>query len=178
MTTKTKEVKLSPNPFMFEVLDLVLKQRTKANKIKVLREYRDDSIIAVFLWNYVPALVSALPPGEVPYAALKDLEVGNDTLSDTVKKQIESSTAMDSMGSNQRTSIRREFQIFYNFLKGGNDSLSSVRRETIFINLIEGLHPLEAEILMLTKDKRLTDRYNLPFDLIREAYPDVTWDRS
>lgn len=169
--------KLSYNPFMFEVLDLVVKQKTKAKKIEALQEYRDDSIIAVFLWNYAPRLQSALPPGDVPYAALKELELGNDTLSETVRKQINTDQMVDAMGSNQKTSIRREYRIFYNFLQGGNDSLSSIRRETMFINLLEGLHPREAEIIILTKDKRLTDKYPISFDLIREAYPDVHWDR-
>lgn len=169
--------KLEYNPFMFEVLELACKQRTKDKKIEVLREYRDDSIIAVFLWNYVPTLISIFPPGPVPYSALKEMELGNDTLSETVQKQINVNQMVDAMGANQRTSIRNEYKIFYNFLKGGNDRLSSIRRETMFINLLQGLHPKEAEILILTKDKKLTDRYSLSFDLIREAYPDVQWDR-
>jgi hypothetical protein len=82
---------------------------------------------------------------------------------------------IDSVGSNQRTSLREEYTKFYNFIKGGNDSLSSIRRETIFIQLLEGLHPKEAQILCLTKDKKLTDVYNLPFDLIKEAYPFIVW---
>lgn len=169
--------KLPYNPFMFEVLELACKQRTKDKKIEVLREYRDDSLISVFLWNYVPSLVSAVPPGPVPYSALKEMELGNDTLSETVQKQINADQMVDATGSNQRTSIRNEYKIFYNFLRGGNDSLSSLRRETMFINVLEGLHPKEAEIIILTKDKKLTDKYPLSFDLIREAYPDVIWDR-
>lgn len=169
--------KLQPNPFMFEVLELACKQKTKAKKIEVLQEYRHDSIIAVFLWNYVSSLVSALPEGEVPFAALKELAVGNDTLSETVNKQINVDQMTDYLGSNQKTSLRKEFTILYNFIRGGNDELSSIRRETMFINMLEGLHPKEAEIIILTKDKNLTSRYPLPFELIREAYPDVQWDR-
>lgn len=169
--------KLGPNPFMFEVLDFACNQRTRAKKIEILQEYRDNSIIAVFLWNYVPSLISALPEGEVPYSALKELELGNDTLSEAVSKQVNATQSVDTFGSNQRTSIRREYSRFYNFIRGGNDSLSGIRRETMFINVLEGLHPREAEILILTKDKRLTDKYALPFDLVREAYPDVQWDR-
>lgn len=187
MTTATKKTtakkatkppeKLGPNPFMYEVLELACKQRTRPKKIEILQEYRDNSIIAVFLWNYVPSLLSALPSGEVPYSALKELELGNDTLSESVNKQVRRTESIDTYGSNQRTSIRSEYNRFYNFIKGGNDSLSGIRRETMFINILEGLHPKEAEILILTKDKNLTDRYPLPFDLIREAYPDVQWDR-
>lgn len=175
--TKSTTTSLQPNPFMFEVLDLVVKQRTKAKKIEVLQEYRDDGFIAIFLWNFVPSLQSAIPPGEVPFSALKELDLGNDTLSETVNKQMNSQERIDAYGAIGKTSIRSEYHIFYNFLKGGNDTLSSIRRETMFIKMLEGLHPREAEIVILTKDKRLTDRYKISFDLVKEAYPDVVWNR-
>lgn len=175
-TVVASSIELQPNPFAFEVFDLILKQRTKSKKIEVIQKYRDDSIIAVWLWNYTN-LQSALPHGDVPYAGLEELTVGNDTLSATVGKQIKSTDSIDTYGANNRTTIRNEFQNFYNFIRGGNDSLSSIRRETTFINLVQGLHPREAEILILTKDKKLTDKYPIPFELIREALPDVVWDR-
>ena len=74
-----------------------------------------------------------------------------------------------------RSSIRKEYQKLYNFVRGGNDGLSSIRRETMFINLLQGLHPLEAEILILTKDKKLGDKYKLTKEIIAEAYPDIKW---
>ena len=82
-----------------------------------------------------------------------------------------------SLGSQDqgKASIRKEFTKFYNFLKGGNNGLSSLRRETMFINILEGLHPLEAEILILTKDKRLTDKYKITKDVVSAAYPQITW---
>jgi hypothetical protein len=169
-------IELQPNPFAFEVFDLILKQRTKPKKIEAIQKYRDDSIIALWLWNYT-SLQSALPFGDVPYAGLEELNVGNDTLSATVGKQLKSGEPVDTYGANNRTTIRKEFQNFYNFIRGGNDSLSSIRRETMFINLVQGLHPREAEILILTKDKKLTEKYPIPFELIREALPDVVWDR-
>ena len=60
-------------------------------------------------------------------------------------------------------------------MKGGNDTLSTTRREMMFINLLEGLHPREAEILILTKDHNLTDKYKITLDVVKEAYPDITW---
>ena len=64
---------------------------------------------------------------------------------------------------------------FYHFIKGGNDSMSGVRRETMFINILEGLHPLEAEVVCLCKDKNLSDRYKITKEIVSEAYPDITW---
>ena len=64
---------------------------------------------------------------------------------------------------------------FYNFIKGGNDGLSILRRENIFINLLQGLHPLEAEIICLVKDKKLSDRYKITKEIVAEAFPQITW---
>jgi len=60
-------------------------------------------------------------------------------------------------------------------VKGGNDSLSSIRREVMFLNILEGLHPEEAEILVLIKDGNLSNKYKISFDNVKQAYPDITW---
>ena len=150
--TKTKsETKLPPNPFMNEVLELASKQRSKAKKAEILREYSCDALKALLIWNYDDTVISVLPPGEVPYKPNEN-PLGTD-----------------------HSSLRREWKNLYNFVKGGNDSLPSLRRETIFIQILESFHPTEAEVLCLVKDKRLTDKYKLSLDVIKEAYPDITW---
>jgi hypothetical protein len=45
----------------------------------------------------------------------------------------------------------------------------------MFINLLQGLHPSEAEVLILTKDKKLGNKYKISFENVKEAYPDITW---
>ena len=45
----------------------------------------------------------------------------------------------------------------------------------MFINILEGLHPLEAEILVLVKDKKLTDKYKITKEIVSLAYPQITW---
>ncbi len=45
----------------------------------------------------------------------------------------------------------------------------------MFINLLQGLHPREAEVIVLTKDKKLGEKYNITFDQVKEAYPDIEW---
>ena len=150
-TKTTTKVKLPPNPFIHEVLALLSKQRTKAKKIDLLREYRDDSLTAILIWNFDETVESAIPPGDVPFKS-NDVPVGTD-----------------------HTSLRREWRQLYHFVKGGNSSLSGLRRETMFIQMLEGLHPKEAEIICLTKDKRLTEAYKLSYDVVKEAYPDITW---
>jgi hypothetical protein len=53
--------------------------------------------------------------------------------------------------------------------------MSAIRRETMFINVLEGLHPLEAEIVCLCKDKQLQSKYKITKEIVSEAYPDITW---
>ena len=154
-TTRKKKVELPPNPFVHEILDYVESQRTKPKKVQALQEHRDDSLTAVLIWNFDDRVQSAIPEGDVPYNP-NEVPVGTD-----------------------HTSLRREYAQLYHFIKGGNDSLSNIRRESMFIQMLEGLHPDEAEIICLVKDKNLTDKYKLTQDQVAEAYPDIVWgDRS
>ena len=186
-TTKPKVVKakttaipkLPNNPFVYEVFDACSKQRTKAKKIEVLKTYAHDSVMAVLIWNFDESIVSLLPEGDVPYGNTREDNRVTGSLSDKINDAVgmmrESGSA--SLGSQDqgKASIRREYTKFYNFLKGGNNGLTSLRRETMFINILEGLHPLEAEILVLVKDKKLTDRYKITKDIVSTAYPQIVW---
>ena len=167
------------NPFAFEVLNAASKQRSKANKVKVLQKYSHPSIKALMIWNFDDTVVSLLPPGEVPYATNLEDETATGTLSEKINDAVDKMSELrtTSLGSQDQgqASIRKEFTKFYNFIKGGNDSLSGLRRETMFINILQGLHPLEAEILILVKDKDLDTKYNISKDVVSQAYPDITW---
>ena len=171
--------KLPVNPFVFEVLEAASKQRTKAKKIEVLQRYAHDSIMAVLIWNFDESVISLLPEGEVPYGNTREDNSVTGTLSDKINDAVgmiaeSGSTSLGSQAQG-KASIRKEYTKFYNFLKGGNNGLSNLRRETMFINILEGLHPLEAEILILTKDKKLTDKYKITKEIVSAAYPQITW---
>ncbi len=145
------KVKLPNNPFQTEILDLVSKQRTKKQKVEVLHEYRNDDLVSLLIWNFDDTCFSALPEGGVPYKP-------NDAPAGT-----------------EHTSLRQEVRHFYNFIQGGNPSLSKTRRENIFIQILETLHPDEAQLLVTVKDKCLEDFYNITQEVVSEAYPDITW---
>ncbi len=185
-TRKPRTVKVSAipelprNPFVFEILDLVSKQRTKAKKVAVLQRYGDLSLKQILKWNYDTSIVSVLPEGEVPYGKFEDdaKTSGNLTKKITLEVRRMHETGSFSLGSSDKqghTTIRREARNFYRFVRGGQDSLSSLRRETMFINILEGLHPLEAEILVLVKDGKLEEAYNISKDVVSEAFPDIIW---
>jgi len=185
-TTKKPAVKIAEpienlpaNPFIFEILNLAAKQRTTVKKVEVLQKYAHPSLKALFIWNFDETIVSILPYGDVPYSAVDEQDSFKGTLSekiaDAVNKMEELGTR--SLGSQDqgRSSIRKEYQKFYNFIKGGNDGLSNLRRETMFINILQGLHPLEAEIICLVKDKKLETKYKINKDVVSKAYPDIIW---
>ena len=144
-------VKLPPNPFVHEILELVDSQRTKAKKIEILKEYNDLALKAILIWNFDPTAISVLPEGPVPYKE-NEVPVGTD-----------------------HTSLRREWKNLYHFVKGGNDRLSAIRRETMFVQMLEGLHPEEAKIVCLVKDKDLESKYKITYDMVQQAYPDIQW---
>jgi hypothetical protein len=182
--TKTKKIDASPevlptNPFAFEVLATVSKQRTNAKKVEVLRKYEDPSLKTILIWNFDESIISLLPGGDVPYASAGEQTSYSGTLSEKIDDAVNKMEEMNSksLGSMDqgRSSIRKEYHMFYNFVKGGNDTLSSLRRETMFINILEGLHPLEAEIVCLVKDKRLQTKYKITKEIVSEAYPDIKW---
>ena len=186
-TTKPKrtlQVKTLPelpnNPFIFEILDLASRQRSKAKKIEVLRKYDHKALRHVLIWNFDEGIVSILPEGEVPYVGYDEnvSYSGSSTtkLSHQVRSMHEKGNFSLGAGDQQgHTTIRRESKHFYRFVKGGDDRLNAIRRETMFINILQGLHPLEAEIVCLIKDGRLSDSYNITREVVAAAFPDIIW---
>ena len=149
--TSKAQVKLPPTPFIHEILDLVEDQRTKAKKVEILKEYETPALKSLFIWNFDPSVISLLPEGVVPYNR-NDVPVGTD-----------------------HTSLRSEYKQLYHFVKGGNDQLSSLRRESMFIHMLEGLHHDEADIICLVKDGQLNKKYKLTREIVETAYPDIIW---
>lgn len=170
---------LPANPFVFEVLNLISKQRTNLKKVEVLQRYEDPSLKSILIWNFDESIKSALPDGIVPYSSVGEQGSFSGTLSGKIEDAVGKMEELNSrsLGSQDqgRSSIRKEYTKFYNFIKGGNDGLSSLRRETMFINVLEGLHPLEAEILFLVKDKKLETKYKITKEIVSQAYPDIKW---
>ena len=142
---------LPPNPFVHEILEYVGKQKSKIAKVEALKEYRNDALVSILIWNFDETVVSLMPEGDVPFTP-NDSPLGTD-----------------------HTSLRREAKNLYHFVKGGNDTLNGIRRETMFIQMLEGLHPDEARIIILVKDKRLSNEYAVTYDQVKEAYPDINW---
>ena len=146
--TKTK---LPKDALVSEILDAASKARSKAKKVEILQEFDSPALRAVLIWNFDESARSMLPDGDVPYSP-NEAPKGTD--------------------HNRLTS---EYKNLYHFVKGGNDTLAPLRRESMFIQLLERLHAEEAEVICLTKDKNLTSKYKLTRDVVADAFPDIAW---
>ena len=143
--------KLPPHPLQSEILQAVSSAKTKPQKISLLIEHRSPALVALFVWNFDDSVKSALPEGEVPY------------------------TPNDSPTPESQSKLASQYRTLYNYVRGGNDTLKQTRREALFIELLESLHPDEAEIICLVKDKNLGKKYRITHNVVKEAYPDVEW---
>ena len=134
-----------------EILQKVNNAKTKAEKKEILRQYNTQSLRSLFIWNFDESVKSLLPEGDVPYRP-------NDT-----EKGL------------QHTYLENEQRKFAYFVKGGIN-VSNMKREEIFIGLLETLHRDEAELLCLVKDKNLQKKYTrISSTLIKEAFPEIQW---
>ena len=177
---KAPSLELPSNPLLFEIFDLVSRQRTKAKKVEALKKYANLAVKSVLIWNFDETVMSALPEGDVPYAEPEDQLKYDGTLSEKIS--VESRQMYEdgsfSLGTNDpgaKTTVLSQAKNLYHFVVGGNGGLNAMRRESMFINLLQSIHPLEAEILCLVKDKKLGDHYKITKEVVSEAFPEIRW---
>tara|TARA_R100001463_G_scaffold2929_3_gene12147 strand:+ start:241 stop:690 length:450 start_codon:yes stop_codon:yes gene_type:complete len=144
--------RLPNNPLVSELFRAVHGAKTKDKKIDLLKQYIRDDVKAILIWNFDKGIESAVPEGDVPFKK-------NDSPE----------------GTAGHTRLVHEWRTLYNFVRGGNDKLSNMRRETLLVQLLESLHQDEAEIVVLAKDKDLQSKYRITRNVVEEAYPDVVW---
>lgn len=134
-------------PLFSEILDKVSKAKTKQKKIEILRKHNTDSLRMVLKSSFDPNIVWALPEGEVPY----------------IKNEAPEGT--------EHTDLHMEARKLYNFIQGGNGKLTRNRREMMFVQMLEGLHPDESEIVIAAKDGKLHQKYKgLSANVVKEAF--------
>lgn len=143
--------KLPKNPLISEILQKVSNAKTKQEKIQILRENETPALKKLLIWNFDPEVKSALPDGEVPYEK-NDAPIGTE-----------------------HTRLDQQDRLFHNFVLGGNFDLSQSKKEVMFIQMLEGLHESEAEVLCLVKDKSLGKKYRITQNVVGEAFPTIVW---
>ena len=144
--------KLPDNPLVSELFKAVHGKKDKGGKKDLLSQYKRDDVKALLIWNFDKQIKSAIPEGEVPY------------------KKNEAP-----INSGGHTRLVHEWRTLYNYIRGGNDQLSQMKRENMFIQLLESLHESEAELLLLVKDKKLQTKYRITRALVEEVFDEITW---
>jgi len=133
-----------------EIFEKVCKAKSKKERVKVLQENQSQAVFAVLQLNYNPTYKMLLPEGTPPYKKEEDKPIGY-----------------------QQTNIANELRRFYIWLDH-SQNIPALKRETLFIEMLEGLHTSEAELLCAAKDKRLTTIYKqLTEAVAREAFPSI-----
>ena len=140
----------NPRLLLSEILRKVSNAKTKAEKIKLLRENNSVALRQLLIINFDDSVVSIIPEGEVPYTP-NDAPVGTD-----------------------HSRLEQEYRGLYRFFKGGDKKLPSLKRESMFIQLLEGLAAEEAELLCLVKDGGLSKKYKrITKAVISEAFTSI-----
>ena len=134
-----------------EVLQKVSNAKTKPEKVKLLKEYNTNALRSILIANFDESIVSLLPPGEVPY------------------------TPNDAPAGTEHTVLEHEYRKLYLFFKGGSNSLQQSKRESLFIQMLEGLQETEAQVLILAKDKKLQKKYKITKACVEGAFPTIQW---
>ena len=130
-----------------EILDKVSKAKTKQNKVALLKEYDSPSLRMVIKSSFDPKIKWSLPEGEVPFKR-------NEAPAGT-----------------EHSTLAYESRRLYHYIGGGNPSLSQTKRETMFVQMLEGLHDTEADVLVAAKDKSLHQAYKgLSANVVRDAF--------
>jgi len=130
-----------------EILTKVNNAKDKPKKIEVLRRYDTEQLRMLMKGAFDPKLEWLMPEGSPPYK-VNDAPVGTE-----------------------HTWLKQEVKRMFHFLKGGNPQLSQMKRDNMFIQMLEGLCAEEAKLLIQVKDKELNKHYKgLTANLVKEAF--------
>ena len=139
-------------PLFSEVLDKVHKAKTKDQKVKILRENNTDALRMVLKAGFDPKIEWVIPDGEVPY------------------------TPNESPEGTEHTVLAMEAKKLWHFIKGADRKTKQHQKESMFFQLLEGLHQNEAKLVVAAKDKKLHQMYKgLSSNVVREAFG---WDED
>jgi len=134
-------------PLLSEVLKKVHNAKTKDKKVELLKQYDCEPLRMVLKSSFDPNIEWEIPEGEVPFNP----------------NQAEEGT--------EHTVLRKEARKLYRFIKGGDDTIPRFKKENLFIQLLEGLHKSEAQLIIDAKDKKLHQVYKgLSDNVVKEAF--------
>lgn len=136
-------------PLISEVLKNAGKLKSRADRIDFLRKNDHPAVRDVLRIAFDDDVVSMLPEGTPPY------------------------TKDDAPKGHEYQTLYRAHRQFKYFFKGPIAiGVKAVRRETMFINLLESLHAEDSDMLCLAKDKKLKIT-GISKKLIKDTFPNL-----
>ena len=139
-------------PLFSEIATKINNAKDKPKKLKVLKENDSVPLRQVLKGAFDPNIEWLLPEGDVPYTA-NDAPIGTE-----------------------HTLLQQEAKRLYLFTKGGDNTLTNNKRETLFIQMLEGLSAEEAEFLVSVVNKKVNNKYKgFTANLVKEAFG---WDEN
>ena len=137
------------NPYIYEILHAVSNAETTEQRLELLKQHNSLALRDVLRAAFDDSIVFTLPKG------LPKFKSGLST---------EGIAPAD---------LRRETHRFTYFVKGGKgDKLTQLKRESMFLMLLEGIHPEDAEIVGLCKEKTLSTKFpGITKQLVKTAWP-------
>ena len=147
----TERVNLTKNADVYEILcqaDIVAQEDEDkaAHGLKVFSE-TNAAVPRVCQWDFDSKINSTLPEGDTPFNR-------NDAPASDLTE----------------TQLRFEFRKFKYFV---TEEVPQVRRETMWIELLEGIPSKEAEMIDLVKDGKWPFK-NVTLDIVKKAFPNLT----
>jgi len=134
-------------PTVHEIFTKVNNAKDKPKKIEVLKEYDSPALRQLLKGAFDPKIEWDLPDGTPPYMA-NEAPIGTE-----------------------HTYLEEEARKLWHFIIGADPELSKTRKETLFIQMLEGLHQSEATVLLNIKDKQLNRVYKgLTEAVVKEAF--------
>ena len=135
---------------MSEVLTKVNNAKDKPKKIAVLRDYDNAPLRMVLKGAFDPNIKWALPSGTPPYIA-------NEAPKGT-----------------EHGLLRNEAKRLWHFVDGADAATTKTQKETMFIQMLEGLSAEEAEFLVAVVNKKVNNKYKgFTANLVKDAF---NWD--
>ena len=134
-------------PLMSEIATKVNNAKDKPRKLKVLKDHDSVPLRQVLKGAFHPDIKWLLPKGDVPYTP-NDAPLGTD-----------------------HTILSQEAKRLYLFIEGGDNTISQNKRETTFVQMLEGLSAEEAEFLIAVVNKKVNNKYKgFTANLVKEAF--------
>jgi len=161
---RPKTPKLPVNKTLLsEVLQRVSNAKTKAEKITLLHEYKSPALTKILLCNFAKSIRFTFPEGKTPYTESDQPKGINHQMLYREHKMLEKFIVKD---------ISPGVTV-YGCSGDTRPRIQSLKKEAMWIQLLESLHADEADLLDLVKDKKLTDNYKITRQNVIDAFPEL-----